>query len=82
MEKKLGRPASAYPSGVEKPNVFAEWLVKKEIGVNTAAGLFGVSTSTIYGWRRGTRPPSRRAAALIERVTDGAVSVSSWDGSR
>jgi transcriptional regulator with XRE-family HTH domain len=66
------------PTGVE-PNAFAKWLVEKELTVETAARLFGMSTSTIYGWRRGNRPPSRTAASRIAKVTEGAVPADSWE---
>lgn len=74
-----GRPRRQLPDGVA-PNAFALWLMgNKEFTVESVADLLGVATNTVYGWRRGTGAPTRRRAATIERISEGAVPASSWD---
>lgn len=75
-----GRPRAdlpALPDG-EEPNAFARWLQGRRMDVRWIAGFLSVSESTVYGWRRGDRPPSRAMAARIERLSDGAVKAGDW----
>lgn len=73
-----GRPRRELPD-VEEPNEFARWMAEREIDVESVARVLAVSTSSVYGWRRGNRPPSRKMAARIAKMTGGAVSAESWD---
>lgn len=41
------------------------------------ASACGVEVGSVYDWRRGSRPTIERAA-IIERVTDGAVQPGDW----
>ena len=76
--KRTGRNRSDLPVGV-KPNAFARWIQERGLTVETVATLLKVSVSAVYGYRRGNRPPSRKVAAIIERVSDGEVAAGSWD---
>lgn len=76
--KRRKRKRSELPQGVE-PNAFALWLKDKELDVEVVAKLLGVTTSAVYGWRRGNRPPSRKMAARIAQLTENEVPASSWD---
>jgi hypothetical protein len=77
-QRPVGRPRQPLPD-VEQPNDFAQWMAERGIDVETVAKLLCVSTAAVYGWRRGNRPPSRKMAVRISRMTDGEVSVESWD---
>jgi DNA-binding XRE family transcriptional regulator len=44
----------------------------------TMAKRVGVSYSSIYNWRTGRSYPTVDKAIKLERITDGAVSVYSW----
>lgn len=44
----------------------------------TMAKRVGVSYSSIYNWRTGRSYPTVDKAIKLERLTDGAVSVYSW----
>lgn len=77
--RKRGRPPMALPQGIDRPNAFALWVKEKGFTVDVLTRLFNVTRSSIYGWRRGNRPPRRQMAALIEQVSGGAVPADSWD---
>ncbi len=76
--KRPGRPRSELPD-VAEPNAFARWLADRQIDIDAVAKLLGVDRSSVYGWRRGNRPPSRKMATRISRLTDGEVGPDSWD---
>lgn len=78
VKRKRGRPRTRTPKAIA-PNAFSLWLMKHpEVTMSDFADLVGVTLGTVYCWRRGS-PPRRHMAATIERLTDGAVPMSSWD---
>lgn len=52
---------------------------ENKVSVEAVANVLSVSASTVYGWRRGDRPPGRKMAARISKMTDGEVAADSWD---
>lgn len=76
-----GRPRCLLPDGVDDPNEFAQWMADDPSNrtVQAIAAVLGVSQATVYGWRRGNRPPSRRMAKRISMMTGGVVDAESWD---
>jgi len=77
--RRAGRPRSPLPD-VENPNAFARWLADRtDRTVEAVAAVLSVSTAAVYGRRRGNRPPARRMAARIAKMTDGEVTSESWD---
>ena len=77
-EKRNGRPRADLPD-VKAPNDFAQWLNDREVTIEQVAKILVVDRATVYGWRRGNRPPSRKMATRIAKMTDGEVSAESWD---
>lgn len=74
----IGRKRSALPD-VARPNAFAVWMKERSLSVEAVAAFLDVSVSAVYGYRRGNRPPSRRMAVRIEKITNGKVEAGSWD---
>lgn len=74
-----GRPRTGLPHGAVVLNDFALWMKENDLEVEALARCLGLSASTIYGYRRGTRPPHRRVAKLIEQMSNGRVTMGSWD---
>jgi len=60
-------------------NTFAKWLDACGFPVRDVAKLVGVTPAIVYNLRVGRYRPGRRVAARIEAISDGAVSVASWD---
>ncbi len=56
----------------------ADYLTATGLKKPEAAELFGISRVYIYGLLNGERDPSTAVAERIQRVTNGAVPVSSW----
>jgi DNA-binding transcriptional regulator YiaG len=54
------------------------WMQARKIRSEDFARVMGVGKSTVYGWRKGY-PPSRGHAALLQKVTEGAVPADGWD---
>ena len=79
-EKKRGRgrPPQELPD-VAAPNAFARWLKESGTTVATVAQFMKVNVATVYGWRRGNRPPGRKRAKRLAALSDGVVSADSWD---
>jgi hypothetical protein len=79
-EKKRGRgrPPQKLPD-VEAPNDFARWLADTGTSVETVAKIMKVNVATVYGWRRGNRPPGYPRRKRIRAISGGAVSIGSWD---
>jgi len=73
-----GRPRAPLPD-VPTPNPFAVWMSVRGIHVEEVALMLDVSIGTVYGWRRGNRPPKRAMATRIAKLTDGVVGAESWD---
>lgn len=63
-----------YPLGMStSPRTpFDVWVASKG-GPKAAAQLLGVSREAVSKWRTGERRPRPEHAALIERVSEGAV---------
>ena len=78
QKSKQGRPRNAVPD-VAKPNAFALWLEGSRYNVEDIASMMGVHPVTVYGWRRGNRPPGRKWLAKIEALTNGAITAGVWD---
>ena len=76
--ERRGRRRASLPV-CDNPNAFALWLHKTAMTVESAGKLLGVTTPTIYGWRRGNKAPSRTRAVQIERLSGGRVKVESWE---
>jgi len=74
---KRGRPRRDLPD-VKRPNAFALWLHDSEIDVESVAKLLNVTTSVVYGWRKGTRTPSLQMALRIAEISDGSVGAAAW----
>ncbi len=72
-----GRKRLELPS-VKIQNAFAIWMAERKLSVEQLAAILNVDRATIYGWRRGSRPPSLRMAIRISQLTDGEVSAESW----
>ena len=77
-QNRTGRKRSAVPDGVPL-NKFARWMRAQKLEVEEVAKMIGVSVSSVYGYRRGNRPPSRKVAKVIERVSKKVVLAGSWD---
>lgn len=58
--------------------LLAEWMAKGGVSKDTLAINIGVNHMSIDKWRKGQCTPDLVAAFLIERITKGAVPVSSW----
>lgn len=78
VQNRTGRTRSNVPTGVAL-NEFARWMRTQKLEVEDVAKMIGVSVSSIYGYRRGNRPPSRKVAKVIESVTKKKVPAGSWD---
>lgn len=81
VQNRTGRPRANVPPGVplRKLNKFAQWMRAQKLEVEEVAKMIGVSVSSVYGYRRGNRPPSRKVAVVIEMVTKKKVPAGSWD---
>ena len=55
------------------------WLRECGVPVSALARLLGVNAATVYGWLRGDRPPRRRMASRVARISEGRVPADSWD---
>lgn len=77
-KRGVGRPPKPLPEGVA-PNAFALWLYRSGTSVADICRILGVKSASVYGWRRGNRPPSRPMAAAIARLSNGEVPADSWD---
>lgn len=78
VQNRTGRTRRNIPDGVPL-NKFAKWMRAQKLEVEDVAKLIGVSVSSVYGYRRGNRPPSRKVAKVIEMVTKKKVLAGSWD---
>lgn len=78
VQNRTGRTRRNIPAGVPL-NKFAKWMRAQKLEVEDVAKMIGVSVSSVYGYRRGNRPPSRKVAKVIERVTKKKVLAGSWD---
>ena len=78
IQNRTGRKRSPVPDGVPL-NMFAKWMRTQKLEVEEVAKMIGVSVSSVYGYRRGNRPPSRKVAKVIERVSKKVVLAGSWD---
>ena len=78
VQNRTGRTRSNVPAGVPL-NKFARWMRTMKLEVEEVAKMIGVSVSSVYGYRRGNRPPSRKVAKVIEKVTKKKVPAGSWD---
>ena len=69
----MGRPPT-------KPtNRFARWFDGAGMHVDDIAAALGVKKACVYNYRSGYRKPQREIAVKIADLTDGKVSVRSWD---
>ena len=56
-----------------------EWLETHGSTAPRVAALVGVSGSAMYAYLTEIYRPGRKAAVAIERLTEGAVPVASWE---
>lgn len=54
------------------------WMKDAGIKPEELGRVLGVGRSTVYAWRKGM-PPSRRNAALLAKLSAGAVPADGWD---
>lgn len=59
-------------------NKLAEYLLKRGIMQRYIAEKIGVSQNTFSSWVKGKSVPSIEFAYLIEKATNGAVTVYDW----
>ena len=60
----------------------ATYLDATKTNSATFAAKLGVPQSTVWRWRTGARSPSTQWAVEIEKLTGGAVKVTSWPRKR
>ena len=72
------RPANR-PRGKNNGSPFARWADACGLSIATIAAKLGVQKAMVYRYRDGNAKPGRERAAKIAELTDGFVSVASWD---
>lgn len=65
------------PLAIANRSALKLWMKEGKIKVTELAKLLGVCLATVYAWRKGY-PPSPRNAALIEKLSNGAVPFAAW----
>ena len=59
-----------------------KWRHNNQLSQPEAADMFGIGSGgfmSISRWERGHVKPGRRFACVIDKVTNGAVPITSWD---
>ena len=54
------------------------WMESRKISAVSLAQTLGVCRATIYAWRKG-KPPSRRNAAILAKLSDNTIPADGWD---
>ena len=60
--------------------MLAKYLKQSGLTQSAFAELVGVSGPVVSYWVRGLRVPDRESALAIERVTEGAIPYTAWNG--
>lgn len=76
LANPMGRPARTNRQPPPAERLLRAWLGERT--QDWLAGLLGVSAPAVYAWMSGATCPVLETAAVLERLTDGAVPASAW----
>lgn len=74
----MARPARTSRRPPPAADLVRRWLAEQQRTQEWLAGALGVSPAAVVAWLSGRQWPILETAAVLERLTEGAVAASAW----